>query len=83
MNRLKIATFFTGNGLCVQNAERLFIFYSREDTFGRELNKKLNKILCVMKYVGKEENMDRYYYYDMRRRSVFYFNGERKSKTSK
>lgn len=83
MNRLKIATFFIGNGLCVQNAERLFLHYSREDVFGREFNKKLNKILSVMKYVEKEENMDRYYYYNMQRRTVFYFNGKCKLKTSK
>lgn len=75
--RLKIATFFTGNGLSVHNAENLFISYSRESTFDRDFNKKLNKILQVMKYVRKEENIDRYYYYNIYY-NIFYFNGERK-----
>lgn len=62
----------------MSNAEHLFTYYSREDSFGREFTKQLDKILAVMRYVGKEENMDRYYYYNMRRRTVFYFNGERR-----
>lgn len=80
-DRLKLATFFVGNGLSVYNVERLIHFYARE-FIGRYEEKKLKKLLAVMTYVIKDENCSRYYYYSMVHRTVLYFSGERRVKST-
>lgn len=77
--RLKLAAFFSGNGLSTENAEQILIHYN-QGLFTRDDDKKLKKILCVMRYVLKEENKSRYFFYSMRFGAVFYFNNERKIK---
>lgn len=73
-DRVKLATFFVGNGLSIANAESLMCFYARQE-ISRDDRIKMNKILAVMVYADKRENRNRYYYYDMRRHTVFYLDG--------
>lgn len=80
--RLKLATFFIGNGLSPYNAERLIRFYAR-GSFDRTEEKKMRKLFEIMSYVKKDECKDRYYYYSMIRRTVLYFNGEQRVKNTK
>lgn len=68
--RLKLATFFAGKGLSIENAERIMIHYNH-GLFSRDDDKKLKKILCVMSYVLRQENRSRYFFYSMRFGAVF------------
>lgn len=73
-DRLKIAAFFTGNGLSTQNVDRLIRFYFRGKMTTKD-EKALQKIILIMGYVTRDENCSRYYYFCMRRQKVLYFNG--------
>lgn len=75
---MKIATFFAGNRLSVENAERILTHYNyqRTNIMLRSWRIKMKKILDVMNYVKRDVNRDRYDFFDMRRREILWFNYE-------
>lgn len=58
------------------------MIHYNQGLFTRDDDIKLKKILCVMRYVLQEENRSRYFFYCMRFGAVFYFNNERKMKST-
>lgn len=73
-DRVKLATFFCGNGLSRENAANLLWSYAREK-LSRVDKKKLKKLLEVMEYVKRPNQSSKYYYYDLRQHTVLYLNG--------